>query len=328
MKIRSPKHPSESFDIDFHRSKQFDMVGFGLNSIDHVCIVPSYPSFDTKTEIIHYEKFPGGQVATTVVFLSRLGRKVKYIGKVGGDDLGQLSIQSLRSEDVDTSSVLIEEGARNQYAFIIIDQISGERTILWERDKRLNFHHSELERELVCSGRLLYLDGYDYESALQAAAWAQEENIPVVIDLDKLSSDGMELISKIDFLICSENIPREIAGTENLEDALWKLKDFCNGFLAVTLGDRGAMAIVGNECLRFPAYDVHAVDTTGAGDIFHGGFAYGLLQNWPLQKIMSFANASAGLNCTKLGARAALPNLPEILKLMDEGTSKGSNTEK
>jgi sugar/nucleoside kinase (ribokinase family) len=284
--------------------------------------VPHYPRFDTKTEIIHYEKFPGGQVATTVVFLSRLGRKVKYIGKVGSDDLGRLSIQSLRSEDVDTSSVLVEEGAKNQYAFIIIDQRSGERTILWARDRRLNFHNSELTREKVCSGRLLYLDGQDYDTALQAATWAQEENIPVIIDLDKLAPDGVELISKVDFFICSENVPGEITGIDDLEDALWKMKDFCSGFLAVTIGDRGAMAIVGNECLRFPAYDVHAVDTTGAGDIFHGGFAYGLLQNWPLEKIMSFANASAGLNCTKLGARAALPGLPDILELLKEGSHK------
>ena len=318
MRIRTLNSPSDTFDIAFRQDRKFDLVGFGLNAVDHLCVVPQYPSFDSKTAILHYEKLAGGQVATTVSFVARMGLRGKYIGKVGSDDLGQFSLQSLRSENIDTSSVLLEQGARNQYAFIIVEKSTGERTILWERDPRLNFREAELKREEVCSGKLLHLDGHDHQAALRAATWAQEEGIPVVIDLDKVVPNAEELISRVDFLITSSNFPPAFTGLDDPIDSLLALRPYCQGFLAVTLGVHGAMAVVGDECVRFPAFKVHAVDTTGAGDIFHGGFIYGLLQSWPLERIMTFANAAAGLNCTHLGARAGIPPLSEILKLADE----------
>lgn len=317
MQIKTLRSPSDTFDVDFHQDKAFDLVGFGLNAVDHLCVVPQYPRFDSKTAILHYEKLAGGQVATTVSFVARMGMKGKYIGKVGSDDLGQFSLQSLRSESIDTSSVLVEHGARNQYAFIIVDKSSGERTILWERDLRLSFRESELKQEDVCAGKVLHLDGHDHQAAFRAACWAQEEGIPVVIDLDKVVPNAKELISKVDFLITSSNFPPDFTGIDDPIDSLLALRQYCSGFLAVTLGARGAMAVVGSECIRFPAFKVHAVDTTGAGDIFHGGFIYGLLRNWPLDRIMTFANAAAGLNCTHLGARAGIPPLSEILNLAD-----------
>lgn len=314
MQIKILNSPSDAFDIAFRQDKAFDLVGFGLNAVDYLCVVPQYPRFDSKTAILHYEKLAGGQVATTVTFISRMGMKGKYIGKVGSDDLGQFSLQSLRSEKIDTSSVLVESGARNQYAFIIVDKGSGERTVLWDRDSRLSFRESELKREDICAGKVLHLDGHDHLAALRAATWAQEEGIPVVIDLDKVVPNTEDLISRVDFLITSSNFPPDFTGIDDPIESLLALRRYCSGFLAVTLGARGAMAVVGDECIRFPAFKVHAVDTTGAGDIFHGGFIYGLLHNWPLERIMAFANAAAGLNCTHLGARAGIPPLSEILK--------------
>ncbi len=317
MPVKNLTSPSDTFDFTFRKDKEIDVVGFGLNAVDHLCVVPHYPRFDSKTAILHYEKLAGGQVATTVSFTARMGLKGKYIGKVGSDEIGEFSLQSLRSERIDISSVLVEPGARNQYAFIIVDKESGERTVLWERDSRLSFRESELKREDICCGKVLHLDGHDHLAALKAATWAQEESIAVVIDLDKVVPNTEELISKVDFLITSSNFPPDFTGIDDPIDSLLALRRYCNGFLAVTLGARGAMAAIGDECIRFPAFKVHAVDTTGAGDIFHGGFIYGLLKNWPLEKIMAFANAAAGLNCTHLGARAGIPPLSEILKLAD-----------
>ena len=320
MRIKKLDTESGTFDIDFPATKLFDVVGFGLNAVDHLCVVPQYPRFDSKTEIVHYEKLGGGQTATAVVFAARMGLKGKYIGKVGSDDLGVYALESLRAENIDTSSVLVERGARNQYAFIIIDKASGERTILWERDRKLSFRQEELCRADICSGRVLHLDGHDYEAAIQAARWAREEGIPVVIDLDKAVPRSAELIANVDFLITSANFPPEFTGIDDPIESLLALRNHCDGFLAVTLGAQGAMAVVGDRCERFPAFKVHAVDTTGAGDIFHGAFIYGLLHNWPLDRIMTFANAAAGLNCTHLGARGGIPPLGEILALVDAGT--------
>ncbi len=322
MKIKRLQSPAESFDLEFRNDKPFDVVGFGLNAVDHLCVVPRYPRFDTKTEILEYRKLAGGQTATAVAFAARMGLKGKYIGKVGSDDIGVFSLESLRAENLDISSVRVEPDALNQYAFIIIDKGTGERTILWQRDPRLRFSPAELTREEVCAGRILHLDGHDYDAAIQAATWAQEEGIAVVIDLDKVVPRSQELIEKVDFLITSANFPPDLTGISDPIDSLLALRPYCPGFLAVTLGAQGAMAVVGDECVRFPAFKVHAVDTTGAGDIFHGGFIYGLLQNWPLERIMTFANAAAGLNCTHMGARSGVLQLSEIHMLANSGAHR------
>lgn len=256
-------------------------------------------------------------MATAVVFAARLGLKSKYIGKVGSDEAGCFSLERLRSEDIDLSSVVVEPGARNHSSLILLDQGSGKRTILWERDSKLNFRPGELKRQDVCAGRILLLDENDADAALLAARWAREEGIPVVADLDKASPCCKDLVPLIDFLIVSANFPPEFTGVADLEDSLLAMKKHCRGFVAATVGSQGVVAVCGDRCVRFPAFDVHAVDTTGAGDVFHGAFIYALLQNWPLHQIMTFANAAAGLNCTRLGAKENLPSLAEIGQLID-----------
>jgi sulfofructose kinase len=324
MWIKQLQNPSDRFDLRFVGSKKSDVVGFGENVVDRVCVVAQFPRFDTKSEILRHEVLAGGQVATAIVFLSRLELRGKYIGKVGSDELGRISLESLKKENIDTSSVRVAPGARNQYSLIIIDQESGERTILWERDARLNFEDAELNRSDVCAGSILVIDGKDPRAALRAATWAREEGIPVVIDLDKVVPRSDELLPLVDFLIVSANLPKELTGIEDPIRSLYALTRYCAGFIAVTLGADGAMAIVGDACVRFPAYDVHPIDTTGAGDIFHAAFIYCLFQNWPLEKIMTFANVAAGLNCARLGARGDLPSLAEVLSFMDSPNRRGS----
>jgi sugar/nucleoside kinase (ribokinase family) len=317
MKVKRLKDPSDTFDLQFPERKLFDVVAFGQNSVDHLCVVPRYPCLNSKTEILQYETLPGGQVATAAVFLARMGLKTKYIGKVGGDDLGRLSLQSLATEALEISTVLVEEKSRSQHALIIIDKESGERTILGRGDRRLDFRDTELTKEDVCSGKILHLDGSDPASAYRAAAWCQEQGIPVSADLDRVIPQCQELIEKVDFLITSADFPPEFTGIPDPVESFLALGDKFDGFLAVTLGAGGAMAMAGKP-VTFPALELNAVDTTGAGDIFHGSFIYGLLQNWPLQRIMAFANAAAGLSCGHLGARAGIRPLFEILRSADQ----------
>lgn len=306
MEIKQLRSIDDTFDLQFPSGKEFDVVGFGTNSVDHVCVVPEFPEPCSKSEILHYEKLAGGQVATAIVFLSRMGLRTKYVGKAGGDELGEFCLRSFESESVDTASVRVEPGASNQHAFIIIDQKTGERTVLSRRDPKLDFRPGELEKEEICAGRVLHLDGYDVEGSLTAATWAREQGVPVVIDLDKVVPRCEELIQKIDFLIVSSNFPTEFTGCADPEKAFRVLRERYSGFLAVTLGASGAAAWINGSPVRFPALAVRPVDTTGAGDIFHGAFIYGLLQNWPVGKIMKFANTAAGLSCLHLGARSLL----------------------
>jgi len=304
------------FNLSFPKDKPFDVVGMGLNSVDFLCVVPEFPTLNSKMEMLQFSKQGGGQVATAMVALRRWGVKAKYIGKVGGDELGQFSLRSIRQEGVDVSSVITEPNATNQYATIIVDRSTGDRTILWNRDDRLMYREGEVREEEICSGKLLHLDGHDIHAAIRSASWAKEEGISTVVDLDKVEPLTPELIKKIDFVITSSRFPALFTGISDREKALVEMQRQTPGFLCATLGREGAMALVDGEILYVKGFEVNAVDTTGAGDVFHAGFIYGLLQNWEVREILRFANGAAALKCGDLGGRKGIPTLEEIHKFL------------
>ena len=305
------------FNLSFPKNKAFEVVGMGLNSVDFLSVVSEYPTSNSKKEILWFARSGGGQVATAMVALSRWGVTARYIGKVGDDEFGQFSLESIRREGVDVSSVTIEPDTPTQFGNIIVEAASGDRAILWKRDQRLMYREGELRREEICSGKLLHLDGHDIRAAIQCARWAKEEGIPTVIDIDKVEPLTPELIKEIDFVVTSSRFPTLFTGISGREKALIELRKYTRGFLCSTLGPEGAVALVDENPLYVNGLKVDAVDTTGAGDVFHGGFIYGLLQNWEVTKILRFANAVAGLKCRDLGGRRGIPNLEEVGKFMN-----------
>jgi sugar/nucleoside kinase (ribokinase family) len=304
------------FNLFFPKDAPFDVVGMGLNSVDFLTVVPEFPAPNSKMRMLHFSKQGGGQVATAMVALSRWGVKTKYIGKVGEDEMGQFSLHSIRQEGVDVSSVTIEPNATTQFATILVDGQSGDRTILWNRDDRLMYRERELRKEEVCCGKLLHLDGHDIHAAIQCARWAKEEGIPTVVDLDKVEPLTSELIKEIDFLITSSRFPRLYTGISDQKEALLELQKQTPGFLCTTLGHLGAVALVNGKFFHAEGFKVRAIDTTGAGDVFHGGFIYGLLQNWEVEKMLRFANAAAALKCLDLGGRRGIPTLEKAQQWM------------
>jgi sugar/nucleoside kinase (ribokinase family) len=237
---------------------------------------------------------------------------------VGGDELGQFSLESIRQEGVDVSSVTVESQVSNQFATIIVDGKSGDRTILWDRDDRLTYRDGELKKEDVCSGKILHLDGHDIRAALQCARWAREEHIPVILDVDKVEPLTSELIKDIDFVVTGSRFPTLFTGILDREKAFLELQKHTSGFLCTTLGSEGTMALLAEEILRVKGFKGEVVDTTGAGDVFHAGFIYGLLQNWDLEKILQFANAVAALKCRELGGRKGIPTLREVQEFLNQ----------
>ena len=306
------------FNLPFPKGKPFEVVGMGLNSVDFLCVVPEFPTLNSKMRILQFSKQGGGQVATAMVALSRWGVKTKYVGKFGGDELGQFSSNSLQQEGVDVSSVTSEPNTPNQFGMIIVDGLSGERTILWDRDARLMYREGELQKKDVCSGKLLHLDGHDIKAAIQCARWAKEEKIPTVIDLDKVEPLTSELIKEIDFVVTSGRFPALFTGISDRKKALTEFQKHIPGFLCATLGHDGAVALVEGEFVYVKGFEVKAVDTTGAGDVFHAGFIYGLLQNWELLDILRFANAVAALKCRDLGGRRGIHSLEEVQQFLNQ----------
>jgi sulfofructose kinase len=297
--------------------RHVDVVGLGLNAMDTICVVDRFPEPNTKTAIQNVRVEPGGQVATALVTCATLGLKTRYIGSVGNDDRGRMQIESLRSAGLDTSLVRVVEGAVTQFAIILLEKGVGERTILWHHDPLLNYPLEQLDRTIITSGRILHLDGCDTAAALQAARWAREASIPVIVDIDEMYDDSTEeLLRHVDYLIAAEDFARRVLGDVAPEEAVRALADrFGCGVVGMTLGAKGAVIAENGRIVRSAGFKVEVADTTGAGDVFHGAFIYGLLQGWRLEDIARFANAAAALKCTKLGARRGIPGIEEIQSL-------------
>ncbi len=305
------------FEIDIPESAPFDAVGFGLNAVDHLLAVPEYPEYESKTPIAAFERAGGGQAASAMVLCARLGLRTKYVGKVGGDEIGAFSLESIRSEGVDVSDVPAVPGVTNQVAFIIVDQRNGERTILWHRPKEIATLPSEITAEKVAVGRVLLVDGHDGRASARAAEVARERGVPVVLDAETVKDGTEELVENTDLLVASSRFPQLFTGATDPREGLRALLGAGPSFVAMTLGKDGAIGMgPDGAVVESPGYDVEAVDTTGAGDFFHGAFVYGLLADWDVERTLSFANAAAALNCTAPGARGGVRSLDEVLELM------------
>lgn len=306
------------FGIEIPHGKPFDAVALGLNAVDHLIVVPRFPEFNTKVPYLSHTLAPGGQSATAMVALARLGMHVRYVGKVGSDELGRLQVDSLVSEGVESSGVKMVEGAESQTAFIIVDQETGERTILWNRDARLTVAADEVDFDIVTSGRVLLLDGHDVEASIRAAEHARHAGVPTVLDIDNLYAGAEKLLPLIDFNICSSSFPQRATGEPDLKLALRKLHAQTGSRLvAATTGRQGVLAYFEGHYIHSPAFEVDCVDTTGAGDAFHGGFIYGLLTGLSVEDTLRLANAVAALKCRAIGARTALPTVDELVCFLE-----------
>jgi len=295
--------------------KRLDVVGFGLNTIDHLCLVARHPRLDSKQRMQAYERQAGGQVPTALVALQRWGMATGYVGCFGDNRDGSDSHASLAREGVDLAGCRTRQGTGHHVSVILIDQVTGERSVVWQRPDELAMHPQELCREHVTAGRLLLLDAYDVEATLRAARWAKEDGVAIVLDIDGPGPGVEELLRLTDMLIVSAEVLPRLTGAGDLRKALRQAAKKGPSFVGITLGAGGALAFEGGRFHYVPAFHVPVVDTTGAGDIFHAGCIYGLLQGWPSERTLRFAAASAALKCGRLGARPGIPTLAAALAL-------------
>ena len=292
-----------------------DLVGVGLNAIDTLIPLVHFPARGSKTEYTNPSILPGGQTATTIIACQSWGLSTRYIGKLGADEAGNLHRQAFADAGVDARLVTVPNAASPQ-SLILVDE-GGERTVLCRRDERLLLQPSDLDRTMIVNARALHVDGFETAAATQAASWARSAGIPVIADLDETYPGVEDLIDNVDYLVVSRDFPTRLTGDRNLEQALRAArKRFGCTVTAATLGADGVLAWDGRRFYACAAYRVPVVDTTGAGDIFHAGFIYGLLQDWPLDRQLDFACAAAALNCTCSGARGGISTVAAVEELM------------
>jgi sulfofructose kinase len=298
-----------------------DVVGLGLNATDTVMVVRDFPALGSKERVASVTQHAGGQVATALVTCRRLGLRCRYIGKVGGDAAGRFQLESLRREGLDLRYTSVARGVANQFAYIVVDQATGERTVFWDRDPRLAVLPSELKPAAISTARILHLDGCDVEACIEAAGWARRAGVPVVADLDTVYKNVERLFPLIDYLIASTNFLPAVTGEADPFRVLdYMAREFGIRTPGMTLGREGALLFSGGRFHYSPGFVVETVDTTGAGDVFHGAFIYGLVRGWEMDRILDFSNAMAGLNCTAIGARGGIRTQAEAENLMASGS--------
>jgi sulfofructose kinase len=308
-----------SYNRDMTEPLMVDLVGVGLNATDTLISLSQYPERGSKVECRNTKVMPGGQTATAVIACQHWGMRTRYVGKLGNDDAAMLHRQAFDGEGVDARLITVEEGASPQ-SLILVDG-SGERTVLSRLDERLVLKPGDLNRDWIVNARALHIDGFETAAATQAARWAKEAGIPVIADLDELYPGVEELIENIDYLIVSRDFPCRLMRDRDLESALRRMQvRFGCALTAATLGEDGVLAWDGSQFLYRRAYRVPVVDTTGAGDVFHAGFIYGLHQGWGLERQLDFACAAAALNCTGSGARGGIHTVDAIENLMSTAT--------
>ena len=302
----------------------WDVLGVGANSVDLVHVLPAFPEpegWRSKMRIERRLVHCGGQAATTTAACARLGLRAKYVGVTGDDEHGARVRAALASCGIGVDGLVVRKDAANQFAVILIDEKSGERAVLWERDGRLRLQAGEMPWDAVDAARLLHVDDVDQDAAIALASRARARGMTVTSDLDRADGRVEELVAAVTVPVFTDGLPQALTGLGDREAALRKLRRPHHRLLCVTLGQAGALALEGDRPILSPGVHVEAVDTTGAGDVFRGGLILGLLEGWETERTLAFANATAALSCTRHGALDSVPTLGEVEALLARATA-------
>ncbi len=295
----------------------FDVIGVGACAVDYLGIVSEFPQPDTKSKMKRFIRQGGGPVATALVSLARLGASTSYLGKFGSDGLSSFALDAFVKEGVDISHVIKEEGSGPFFAFVVVDEKSGERTIWWTDEQVREIKADQMDKEFIASAKFLLIDDYQFGAALAAGRIARQRGVQVVLDAERPGTPDMnKLIQVTDILIVPEEFALGFAGGKDVESSAEVLLKLGPRVVVVTLGVEGSFCKTAEESFRQPAFKVDAVDTTGCGDVFHGGFICGMLRDWPLKVVAEFASAVAALKCRALGGRTATPTLDEMKEFL------------
>jgi sugar/nucleoside kinase (ribokinase family) len=297
---------------------RWDVIGIGENSVDSVSILPGYPQPtgpSAKMRIRERHILCGGQMATAMCACASLGLRAKYVGVTGTDDNGRRIRAELQGRNVDITDLVIRD-VENRFAVILVDENTGDRMVLWDRDDRLRLRDSELPVEALGHTKVVHVDDVDDEVAVRAARLARDAGAIVTSDIDRLTPRTEELAATVTHAIFAQHVPVHLTGLHDVEASLRKLRKTLDNVLVVTMGEQGSSALVGDRFYHEPAFMVHAVDTTGAGDVFRGGFIYALVNGQPMDQALRTANAAAAVSCTRLGALNGVPTLAEVRELL------------
>lgn len=298
--------------------KKFDVVGLGFSTLDILGSIDEFPTAGSLVESPAFVEEGGGPAATAIVALARLGVNTTLVGVLGKDDRAETIERQLRREGVDTSYLFMREGQISPLSFILVDGKSGERTIVYSWGTVEKMRIEEVPLEVIRQAKVLHVDGFHVAAQVYAAKHAAARQIPVVLDAGVMFEGMDELVRCSDHVVSSRAFAAEFTGETDAEKAARKLYTITGRTSIVTTGENGGFCVSSEAEFSYPGYTVEAVDTTGAGDVFHGAYVYGVLQGWPLKKTVNFSRIVAALKCRHMGGRSGIPNLAEAMEAMKQ----------
>jgi ribokinase len=297
---------------------KWDVVCVGCCAWDCTSVVSEFPRLDAKVESVDFCQQGGGPAATAAVTLSRLGAKASFVGKVGDDHWGQMIAKGLDEEGVGTEGLIVEQGRSSPISSVIVEKGTGRRTIIFNRGTVTPFGDDELDRESVLSGKILLVDSLHPEAAYAAARLAREHGMTVVLDTGGFKPQAAALLHVANVIIAPQYFSEGFDPGTSLGDIVRYLLECGAEMVVMTQGAQGGLCYSSAGEHVYPGFRVEVVDTTGAGDVFHGAFAFGLLKKWSLEKTAAFASATAALKCTRLGGRTGIPSSERVFNFLQE----------
>jgi ribokinase len=254
--------------------------------------------------------------------VAALGGRSAIFGIVGDDDFGQKILDGFLREGVATHGLQVLPGHTSHFAFCVAEAGTGNRAIFFMPGTYGRLEADQVDLASLTDCRVLLVDHHHLHVAIEAGYHARARGIPVVGDIERQQDGAREFVEAVDYPVVPERFVTEFTGHGDLAEGARALLDVGARAVVVTRGSRGAMAFTPEEAIHQPAFAVEpVVDTTGAGDVFHGAFAYGLALGYDLRRNLAFASAAAALSCRGLGGRGALPTLAEAEGLLaDQGS--------
>jgi len=303
---------------------EMQIVGLGMATLDVLIRTRELPTWEHGARLSGLGFDGGGPVGTAMVAASRLGAKVGFVGTIGADESARIKRRSLEENGVDISRCVFHDAPEDQVVLVTVHADTGERVFsgFWH-DMRQTLKPEDLDMDYITSADYLHVEGYHREAALYAAKAMKAAGKTVVMDGSQRSTpvpdETKELIEQIDVLICGSGFGPNLTG---IHDDVWSCGkaalDMGPRIVVQTEGADGSYTVTKDEQFHVPAFDIDVIDTTGAGDVFHGAYIVGLLHGWSLRQTAQFATAVSALKCTKLGGRVGIPTFAATMAFLRE----------
>jgi len=297
-----------------------DAIGVGLTCYDLAAVIDRWPEGD-RGNLLQYTPAGGGMCSNAIITMQRLGARCALATCVGQDEPGRFLRDELIREGVDARFVRLARGGRTQVSLNISVAGTDDKTLLALKARRLRLRPSQVPDEfwsVLQRSRLLHVDGFFPELALQAIRYARRAGVTTSLDITYVDRYSEAFIRGCDIVFVPVEFVEGFFGHRRFEQAAFELAGMGPRWAGVTLGEYGSIGVADGRIYRQPAFNVEVVDTVGAGDAFHGGLAYAALRGWSFPRALRFASAVAAICCTALSCRAPLPTLRQVNRFLRE----------